>query len=66
MTFGRIWIHRSEQYDLWRAITRPLVVVHVASKTRRASRRVFCLWLWGAQIGSRYFGVARPSGGPTP
>ncbi len=58
MNIGRVWIHRSEQFDLWQAITRPLVVVHVRRQDGRASRRVFCVWRPGIQIGSRYFRAA--------
>lgn len=44
---GYPWIHRLEQWDLecW-----PIVCVHW--KTANRSKRIFCLWLWGIQVGS--------------
>lgn len=44
---GPFWIHRLEQWDLecW-----PFVCVHLRTPNR--SRRIFCLWRWGVQIGS--------------
>jgi hypothetical protein len=40
-------VHRKEQWDLdcW-----PIVCVH--NRTHNRSKRVFCLWLWGVQIGN--------------
>lgn len=44
---GPVWIHRLEQWDIdcW-----PIVCIHW--KTPNRSRRIFCLWHWGVQIGS--------------
>lgn len=41
-----IWFHRKEQFDLdcW-----PLICLHW--RTLDGSKRLFCLWLWGIQIG---------------
>lgn len=44
---GPAWLHRQEQWDLdcW-----PLLCIHWQTPNR--SRRVFCLWRWGIQIGN--------------
>jgi hypothetical protein len=39
-------VHRKEQYDLE---CKPLVCVHLTEPNR--SRRLFCLWRWGVQVG---------------
>jgi hypothetical protein len=43
---GALSIHRKEQWDLdcW-----PLICAHWNTPNR--SRRVFCLWRWGIQVG---------------
>lgn len=45
---GPLWLHRLEQWDLdcW-----PLACVHWRYDHGNGCRRVFCLWLWGIQIG---------------
>ena len=47
---GALHIHRKEQWDLncW-----PLVCVHQSYDHGNGNRRVFCLWLWGIQIGRK-------------
>lgn len=49
MHIGSFWVHRKEQWDLncW-----PIVCVHQRYDHGNGSRRIFCLWLWGIQIGN--------------
>lgn len=46
---GYPWFHRLEQWDLdcW-----PILCIHW--KTSDRSKRIFCLWLWGIQIGNMH------------
>ena len=48
ITIGSLWLHRMEQWDLgcW-----PIVCAHWRYDHGNGCRRVFCLWLWGIQIG---------------
>jgi hypothetical protein len=45
---GPAWLHRKEQWDLdcW-----PFICIHWRYDYGNGSRRIFCLWRWGIQIG---------------
>jgi hypothetical protein len=49
MKIGNLWIHRREQWDLecW-----PWIAAHWKYDRGNGSRRVFCLWRGGIQIGN--------------
>lgn len=50
MRIGPLWLHRLEQWDYgcW-----PLLCAHWTRPNH--TRRIFCVWRWGIQIGSWRF-----------
>jgi hypothetical protein len=50
----KLWFHRKEQWDL---NCTPLICVHF--KKPGLSKRIFCLWFWGVQIGGLYLPFRR-------
>lgn len=50
MKVGNLSIHRKKQWDLE---CRPLLCVHRHTDT--SSTRVFCVWLFGIQVGAYYW-----------